>query len=235
MPIFRILHTFFLYLLTIISFFVGTGITLCFAPFSKNKVKLFQAAACLWANFLMSFSGIKVLARGLENIPRNQPLILVSNHQGAADIPILLAYIPIRFRFAIKKELFRIPFFGWYLRKAGYFSIDREVILSAYKTLETIIEILKAGESVLIFPEGTRSRDGSLGKFKRGSLMAALKAEVPIIPIAISGTYNIMPRGTYLINPKEVKLSVGKPIYIKSEGEYEQKVEEARNAIAGML
>jgi len=233
--IFRILHTLFLYLLTVISFFVGTGIILCIAPFAKDQAKLFQTAATIWARFLLFFSGVKVTIRGLENVPRGQPLIYVSNHQGAGDVPLMLAYLPSRFRFAIKKELFSVPIFGWYLRQAGYFSIDRKIMLSAYKSLERMIEILKAGESVLIFPEGTRSQDGSLGKFKRGSLMAALKAGVPVVPIAISGAYAIMPRGTYLINPKTVKISFGTPIYIKSEEEYEQKVEEARNAIAGML
>jgi len=233
--IFRVIHTISLYLLTVASFFAGTAIALCIAFFSKNKIRTFQAAASRWARFLMFFSGIKVEARGLENIPRDKPAILVSNHQGAADIPVLLANLPVRFRFAVKKELFRLPFFGWYLRQAGYFSIDREVVLSAYKTLETIVEILKAGESVIIFPEGTRTRDGSLGKFKRGSLMAALKSGAPVVPIAIAGSYDIQPRGTYLINPATVKLSVGKPIYIRHEKEYDAKVEEVRGVIAKML
>jgi 1-acyl-sn-glycerol-3-phosphate acyltransferase len=231
----RVLHTAFLYLLTVISFFVGTAITLCFVPFSRDKIRTYQSAAHLWARFLVFFSGVKVTTQGLENIPRDQPSILVSNHQGAADIPVLLAFLPIRFRFAIKKELFSIPFFGWYLKKAGYFSVDREVVLSAYKTLETIVEILKTGESVLIFPEGTRSRDGSLGKLKRGSLMAALNSGAPIIPIAISGSFNVMPRGSKLFRPAKVKLTAGKPIYIKSEEEYDHKVEEVRDAIAKML
>jgi len=231
----RTLHTLFLYLLTVISFFVGTGITLCFVPFTKKKTSPFQLAAHLWSRFLIFFSGSKAITHGLENIPRDKPVILVANHQGAADIPILLAYIPVRFRFAIKKELFKIPIFSWYMRQAGYFSIDREVVLSAYKTLEKIVEILNAGESVMIFPEGTRSRDGTLGKFKRGSLMAALKSQAPIIPIAISGSYKIMPRGTWLLKPTTVKLSAGKPIYIKSEEEYDRKVEEVREAIAKML
>lgn len=235
MVIIKSAHTILLYLLTVLSFFIGTGITLCVVPFSKNRIGTFQTAARRWARFLMFFSGVKVITSGFENFPKNQPAILVANHQGAADIPVLLAYLPVRFRFAIKKELFSIPFFGWYLKQAGFFSVDREVILSAYKTLETIVEILKTGESVLIFPEGTRSRDGSLGKFKRGSLMAALKSGAPIIPLALSGSYNVQPRGTWLIHPAQVKLTAGKPIYIKTEEEYNTKVEEVREVIAGML
>ena len=231
----RLLHTAFLICLIMISYFVGTALALCFAPFVRPRTRVFQAAAHYWARFLSFFAGIKVTAGGLENIPRGQPLIFVANHQGAADIPILLAYLPVRFRFAIKKELFNIPVFGWFLRQAGYFPIDREIILSAYKMIERIIEILKSGESVMIFPEGTRSRDGTLGKFKRGSLMAALKSGAPIIPIAISGSYGIMPRGTYLIKPSPDKLSGGQPIYIKTEEEYDNKVEEVRKVIAEML
>ncbi len=231
----RFLHTVFVSLLVVISFFVGILMTICLIPFIRPRTRLFQGAAHNWSKFLAFCSGIKVETSGLENIPRGKPLILVANHQGAADIPVLLAFLPVRFRFAIKKELFRVPVFGWYLRQAGYFPIDRQVILSAYKTLEQIIEILKSGESVMIFPEGTRSKDGSLGKFKRGSLMAALKSGAPVVPIAISGSYDILPKGTYLIKPSKVKLSVAKPVYIKNEDEYDAKVEEIREAIARLL
>jgi 1-acyl-sn-glycerol-3-phosphate acyltransferase len=233
--ILRVLHTGFFFCLIVISYFVGLAIAFCFLPFVRPRTRLFQSAAHYWARFLSIFAGIKVIPMGLENIPRNKPLIFVANHQGVADIPVLLAYLPVRFRFAIKKELFKVPIFGWYLRQAGFFPIDRAAVMSAYKTLDQIIGIIKSGESVMIFPEGTRSRDGSLGKFKRGSLMAALKSGAPVVPIAIDGSYDIMPRGTYLIKPSPVRLSVGKPIYIKSEEEYDQKVEEARNAIAKML
>ena len=232
---FRFLHTFFIVLLAITGFFVGAGIAFCFALFTTNKIKAFQNTAHLWARFLMFFSGVKVSVSGFNNIPLDRPAILVVNHQGAADIPILLAYLPGRFRFAIKKELFKIPCFGWYLKQAGYFSIDREAFRAAYRTLDTIAEIIKSGESVLVFPEGTRSWDGTLGKFKRGSLMAALKSGAPLIPIAISGSYNILPRGTKLLNPAAVKLSAGTPIYIRTEEEYENKVEAVRTAIERML
>jgi 1-acyl-sn-glycerol-3-phosphate acyltransferase len=231
----RLLRTLFVFLLVVVGFFVGSSLAYLFSPFVRPKTLAYQNAAHYWARFLGFFSGIKVETSGLENIPLNKSLILVANHQGAADIPVLLAYLPVRFRFAIKKELFNIPLFGWYLRQAGYFPIDRQVILSAFKTLDQIIRILKAGESVMIFPEGTRSRDGSLGKFKRGSLMAALKSGAPIVPIAIDGSYNIMPKGSYLFNPSRIKLSVGQPIYITDEKEYDQKVEEVRAAIAKML
>jgi len=184
---------------------------------------------------LVKVSGIRCEVSGIENIPKNKAMIFAANHQGAADILIVLACLPTNFRFAIKKELFNIPIFGWYLRRAGYFPIDRKLILSAYRTVENIIEYIKGGDNVLIFPEGTRTKTGELGKFKRGSLLAALKSGAPIVPLAISGSFNLMPTGSFIINPHPVKFSIGKPIEITSEADYDSKVEEVRSAIERML
>jgi 1-acyl-sn-glycerol-3-phosphate acyltransferase len=98
-----------------------------------------------------------------------------------------------------------------------------------------MVELLAGGNKILIFPEGTRSQDGSLGEFKRGSLLAALKAGVPVLPVAINGSYNIMPKGTKLIRPTKVRLSIGKPIIIANDSEYEAKLGAVRQSIANML
>lgn len=235
MVILRVIHNIFFYLLVIITFFVGTAITYCFVPFNRDKSYPFRRAASIWSGLLLPFSGVKVAVSGLENLPKGQPVIIAANHQGAADIPIVLSSLPLTFRFAIKKELFSIPIFGGYLRLAGYFPVDRKVVLSAYKMVETISAILKAGDSVLIFPEGTRSQDGRLGEFKRGSLLAASKSGVPVVPVAISGSYQILPRGTKLFKPAKVKFTVCPPVYFKSEEDYESKVLEVRDAIAAKL
>lgn len=233
--ILKTIHSLFFYILLVLSYVIGTSITLLFVPFFKNKTRPFQIAARLWARFLIFCSGIKVKVSGIENIEKDKSYIIAANHQGAADILLALAYLPVYFRFAIKKELFKVPIFGWYLRKAGYFPVDRKLILSAYKIIETMNEITKSGDSVLIFPEGTRSRTGELGPFKRGSLLTALKSQTPVVPVAISGSFDLMPAGTFIIHPHPVKLSAAKPVYIKSQEEYEAKVAEIREAIAGML
>jgi 1-acyl-sn-glycerol-3-phosphate acyltransferase len=235
MKVINIMRSLVFYLLTVLSYIFGTTITFLFVPFARVKSRPFQVAAQIWANFLIFISGVRVERHGLENIPRKGAFIIAANHQGAADILFALAYLPAGFRFAIKKELFKIPVFGWYLKKAGYFSIDRKLVLSAYRTVETIIEIIKQGESVLIFPEGTRTRTGELGRFKRGSLLAALKSGAPILPVAISGSFNIMPAGSWVIHPCRVKFSVGKPIHIRNEADYDGKVAEVRETIARML
>lgn len=231
----RIIYSLYFYLLAAIYFILGISIILFSLPFSKSKTKLFQTAAHLWARALTFSSGVRIKVSGIENIPKAKPLMLVSNHQGVPDILLLLAYLPIPFRFIIKMELFKIPLFGWYLKRAGYLSVDRKSLINAHRMVEKMVEISKTGESILIFPEGTRTKSGEIAKFKRGSLVAALKSGAPVIPIAISGSFDILPRGTWIINPQPVRLSVGKPIYIKSEAEYSNKLEEVRKAIAKML
>ena len=202
---------------------------------SYSNPPMCQTIARNWARFLITFSGIKITVSGLENIPKKQPVIFASNHQGAADILLCLALIPANFRFAIKKELFKIPIFGWALKKCGYFVIDRASLLSVLKMTQDFVGVLEKGGSILIFPEGTRSRNGALGPFKQASLLAAPKAGVPVVPIAISGSYSILQRGSWVFERHPIKFSVGKPIKIASEDEYVKKLEEIRDAIARML
>lgn len=202
---------------------------------SYSNPAVCQTIARRWARFLLTFSGIEISVSGLENIPKNQTVIFASNHQGAADILLCMGLIPINFRFAIKKELFKIPIFGWVLKKCDYFVIDRASILSVFKMTQDFVKVLKKGGSILIFPEGTRSRNGALGPFKQASLLAAPKAGVPVIPIAISGSYNILQRGSLIFERHPMKFSLGKPIWIESEEAYKDKLEEIRKAIASML
>ncbi|MFH1542263.1 MAG: lysophospholipid acyltransferase family protein [bacterium] len=235
MAIIRLIHTLLFYLTFAVTFLIGTAITVMIAPFAKDQTRLFQTSAHYWTKVLVFASGIKIQKTGLKNIPQDKAVIFASNHQGAVDVMLLLAVLPIGFRFAIKKELFKIPLFGWYIKKAGYFSIDRKMIRSAYRTVEEIIAIVQSGGSVLIFPEGTRTKTGELGTFKRGSLLAALKSKAAIMPVAISGSFHILPKGSLILHPRPVKFSVGQPIEITSETDYTTKVEEVRNSIAKML
>src|SRR3989339_1866450 len=123
----KTIRTLIFYILLVVTFFLGTTIALFFSLFASpaRKMRLFQIAAKLWAKLLVWVSGIPLTVSGLENLNKNEAVIYASNHQGAADILILLAVLPAGFTFIIKKELFDIPLFGWYLRAAGYISIDR--------------------------------------------------------------------------------------------------------------
>lgn len=171
-----------------------------------------HSIGALWSRILLFLSGVTVDIKGIEHLLKDKPQILASNHQGAFDILALQAFIPIQFRWVAKKSLFKIPIVGWSMSLAGYVGIDRERAGSAYKSIEEAAEKVKNGTSVLIFPEGTRSATGELLPFKRGGFLLAVKSGVPVMPISIQGTKDIMKRRSVLINPGRIKIVVGRPI-----------------------
>ncbi|MCD6580490.1 MAG: 1-acyl-sn-glycerol-3-phosphate acyltransferase [Desulfuromusa sp.] len=150
--------------------------------------------------------------QGTENILHDSPAIYVSNHQSNFDIPIIFAGLPIQFRWMAKQELFRVPLFGLAMKRSGIIPIDRS---NQRKTMHSIISAaqrIKDGASVVIFPEGTRTPDGQLQKFKKGALLIAAKAQVPVVPIAIHGSYQIQPKDRWKINGGLLKLEFLQPI-----------------------
>ncbi|OGC16123.1 hypothetical protein A3J90_03400 [candidate division WOR-1 bacterium RIFOXYC2_FULL_37_10] len=234
----NLIRTVLLCLVALITFFIGSILTILisFFYFPKDKVFIFQRAAIVWARLLVWISGIPINVYGRENIPLNEPLILVSNHQGMADILIALAILPVRFRFIIKKELFSVPIFGWYLRKSGYIPVDRGTRKGALDMFVLSKEVLEKGESILIFPEGTRSPDGKLQEFKRGSMFLAIKNKVRVLPLAISGSFGIMPKKSYIIHSVPVQIKIGKPVSLKQYGKDSDKAnEEVYRIIKEML
>jgi 1-acyl-sn-glycerol-3-phosphate acyltransferase len=124
----------------------------------------------------------------------------------------MLGHLPVQFRWLAKMELFKIPIFGRAMRKAGYISIDRYDRESAFKSLDVAAKKIKSGISVLIFPEGTRSRDGKIRPFKKGGFVLAIDSGVPIVPVVIKGTFAIMNKGKFRVNPGHVSMIVHKPI-----------------------
>ncbi|MFH2034309.1 MAG: lysophospholipid acyltransferase family protein [Candidatus Margulisiibacteriota bacterium] len=232
----KVLRSILFYLVVVFSFPVGSALT-CLASLAvKPASKAFRFVASRWSRLLVLISGVKITVSGKENVPRGEAVIFVSNHQGAADIPILLASIPVLFRFIIKKELFKIPFFGWYLRKADYLCVDRGAADKAHSFMSEAVNLLKAGQDLLIFPEGTRSRDGKLGEFKRGSLLLAFKAKVKIVPVAVSGSFDVFKGGSLLVNAVPVRVSIGKPISLEKYGsKFDKALEDVRSAIERML
>ncbi|OGC06874.1 hypothetical protein A2230_07490 [candidate division WOR-1 bacterium RIFOXYA2_FULL_36_21] len=234
----KFLRTIFLFFTVFLTFFVGTGITLfsSFFTSSPKKRKTFQRSAAIWSRLLIWLSGVPVHVTGRENIPRGEPLIFVSNHQGAIDILILLAVLPVGFRFIIKEELFKIPFFGWYLRRCGYIPVDRGTRKGALNMFLMSREALASKDSILIFPEGTRSPDGTLKEFKRGSMLLAIKNKVRVLPIAISGSFEIMPKHSMVIHSVPVTLKIGKPISLEEYGKDPDRAnEEVYRIIESML
>lgn len=189
----------------------------------------------LWSRILIGLSGVKVTVVGAENVPKTGPVLFVSNHRGAFDIPALQHAIPREFKWVAKKSLFSIPALGWSMTLAGFIPIDRQNAQAAYSSMEAAVERIKNGASVLIFPEGTRnSTDDLLLPFKRGSFLLAVKSGVPVVPVAIEGTRDILRKGGFMINPAPVRVVIGMPI--DSAGANEKMLrEKARAAIEGLF
>ena len=165
-----------------------------------------------WSRCLLALSGVRVTVTGIERIEAGRSYIFMANHQSNFDIPVLLGYLPVQFRWLAKAELFRVPIFGRAMRGAGYISIDRSDRAAAFASLQQAAEKIRQGVSILIFPEGTRSLDGSLKAFKKGGFVMAIGAGVPIVPVAVRGTYDIMPKHGLLIRPRPVVVDIGEPI-----------------------
>ena len=180
-------------------------------PFDR-KGKVVHLYARLWGWLILLANGVKVRVRGVGNIDPQRPYIYMCNHMSSFDIFALLAYLPVQFRWLAKVELFRIPILGWAMSTAGYISLDRSERKKAYKSMETAAQKIREGTSVVIFPEGSRSPDGSLQPFMKGGFTLAIKAGVPIVPIAIEGTWKIMPKDTLRIRKGEIGIVIDRPI-----------------------
>ena len=167
-----------------------------------------------WAKSILFFGRIKVKVKGLSRIDPTTSCIYMCNHQSNFDIPVLLAYLKVQFRWLAKAELFRIPLFGFAMRRAGHISIDRTDRQAAFISLEKAAITIREGASVIIFPEGTRSPDGNISPFKKGGFVMALDSGVPIVPVILHGTRAIMSKKKLRIVPGTVLVEITEPIDI---------------------
>ena len=188
----------------------GTAAILA-APFSRTG-NFVHLIARTWGHSILAASRIRVSIFGQENFDPSRSYIFMSNHQSNFDIPVLLAHLRCQFRWLAKAELFRIPIFGRGMRGAGYIPIDRSDRRAAMESLQQAAKTIRNGTSVMIFPEGTRSRDGVLRSFKKGGFILAVDAGVPIVPVLISGTFQIMPRSSLRIRSGRVCVQILEPI-----------------------
>lgn len=167
-----------------------------------------------WSRALIWIVGGRVSISGGENLPKG-PVLFVSNHVGSFDIPILIASLPKPFGFISKIEVLKIPVVGSWMRIMNCVFIDRKNRTDSSKAIGSGVEVLKEGHSLLIFPEGTRSKGGPMKTFKAGSLRLAMDAAVPIVPVAIYGTAEIMEKNKNIMRPADVKLTILSPIPFK--------------------
>lgn len=180
-------------------------------PFDRRG-NVIHRYARLWGWLILQANGVRVQVRGLEHVDHRQPAIYMCNHQGTFDIFVLLAHLPIQFRWVAKVGLFRIPVLGWAMSTAGYISLDRSKRKRAYRGIEIAARKIREKNSVVMFPEGSRSYDGTLQPFMNGGFTLALRAGVPICPITIDGSWALMPRTTLRIKRGTVRIVIGQPI-----------------------
>ncbi|HQR38304.1 MAG TPA: lysophospholipid acyltransferase family protein [Blastocatellia bacterium] len=166
-----------------------------------------------WCRLIAATAGMRVRVFGLENLPApGTPVVYMANHQSYMDIPVLYGFLPVQFRIIAKESLFKVPFMGWHLTRAGNIPINRSNRREAMRSMDAAAERIREGTPVVVFPEGTRSRNGVLQDFKAGSFKLATSAGVPIVPISIIGTCKIMAKDSLLIRPGIVEMHISAPI-----------------------
>jgi 1-acyl-sn-glycerol-3-phosphate acyltransferase len=167
-----------------------------------------------WARFILRISKARVTVNGLENVPLDRPCLFASTHQSFFDIWVLLAHLPIQFRFAAKESLFRVPFLGWHLRRSGNIPVHRGNPRKALRSIRDAARRIAAGVPVLVFPEGERSSDGTLQPFKNGLFLLATYAGCPVVPIAIQDSRYRLPKHSMRIQPGPLTMTVLPPVEV---------------------
>jgi 1-acyl-sn-glycerol-3-phosphate acyltransferase len=227
-------------LLSTISFVAATiagSLAALVAGAIDRSGDLVLVLARLWSRVILGVPGVKLEVKMHAPLQPGRPYVFMPNHASMVDIWVVFVAIPAPFRFIAKKQLSRIPLFGWAMAAGRFIFIDRQNAASARRTVGEAARRIRSGQSVVIFPEGTRTRDGRLGPFKKGGFHLAMDSGVDIVPVAIIGSHEIMPRGAALIKAGTVRLEVGEPIPtagLKS-ADREALIEKVRGRVAAML
>lgn len=189
---------------------LGLGIPAILAGLFDRRGELSWRFARCWGRVLLWAWGVRVAVTG-DSPPRG-PVIYAVNHGSVLDIPVLFAHLPGSFRIVHKRSLYLIPLIGLYLYCGGHIGIDRSKAFRARKSLERAAQRIAGGTSVAVFPEGTRSADGSVGPFKKGSFVLAIQAGVPVVPVSLAGVKRVAPRGLLRLRPGHLAMTLHPPI-----------------------
>lgn len=221
--------------LSIVTGFWGS-LALLVSLFEKSG-RIQHRIAQKWARWCVWISGKRVTIRGAENLGKHPVAVYASNHTSYMDTPVIFSSLPFQFRILAKKELWRIAFIGWYLRRSGQIPIDVGNAHAALASLGAGVKALRAGMPLFVFPEGARTPDGQLQEFLSGAAFLAIRAQVPLVPIALSGVYDLLPIHTHHFYPSELTLSVGEPIDTRgmTVRHIDELTAKLRSAIESML
>lgn len=213
-------------------------LTFCFGgliilmSFLGSPGQSIQHLCRVWGRTLLWLGRIPLQVEGLEHLQEGQAYVYAANHRSAFDIFVLIAILPGRFLWVAKQSLFRIPVFGWALTRMGSIPVDRSNLEAAIKSLNRATAIVRSGVSMIIFPEGTRATSRELLPFKKGVFIMALKAGQPIVPVSLSGTRGIQPRGALRVKPGPVRVVISPPVYPRDFRRKEDLMDAVRQAIA---
>jgi 1-acyl-sn-glycerol-3-phosphate acyltransferase len=188
------------------------GTVSLFVSLFDPKGKLQHRIATVWAKLSVFISGSKLNVIGAENLARVPVAVFAANHTSYMDTPVIFASLPVQFRILAKLELWPIPFIGWYLNRSGQLPIDTRNPRATLTSLGVAAKALKSGMSLFVFPEGGRTPDGELKEFLPGAAYLAIRSQVPIIPIALKGVYDLLPIHTRHYFPCDLTLIAGEPI-----------------------
>lgn len=190
---------------------------------TERRIELVHKVTKAWAKSLLWLSGAKIKVEGEENIPEG-PVLYVSNHQSNFDIPIFISYVDRPKGFIAKSETAKMPFVVSWMRQMRCVFMNRKDIRQSVEAIGQGVKYIKEGYSMVIFPEGTRSSSGEVGEFKAGSFKLALKSGASVVPVVISGSKDIMEKGSLIIKPAKVKVKILEPVNVKELSKEEAKL-----------
>jgi 1-acyl-sn-glycerol-3-phosphate acyltransferase len=212
-------------------------LTIVLGPFDRHGKRVYRINR-FWTWLILRLGGISLTVTGLENIDSGQPYVFMVNHQSNVDIPVLVQSLrQFQLRWIAKKELLRVPLFGWAMWATKHITVDRSDPSDAIKSLERAKDRLATGISIVVFPEGTRSRNGRLSPFKKGGFLLAAKTRTRIVPVTIVGSSSLLPAGAWRLRPGSIEVFVDEPISTEGyrAGKLNALTEQVREVIAGRL
>ena len=240
--LYKIIYLFYSFIVIVLPWLIGYLAAIIITVKSNRKEIIFNIISRFVSRISVRLLDLKVKVHGKENIPINEPVIFVSNHQSFFDIMIAFASIPNNFSFISKESVFHVPLVGKFMKTSGHISLKREAGKKAYETMLETTDKLNCGKSLVIFPEGTRSVDGKLGPLKRGISLIISQSGKMVIPMAIIGSGKFFPRDSFICDPRkrDIKVKFGKPLLfekrVKSTRENTNKiVESIRESISKLI
>lgn len=233
-------YTIFAWSIGLIVFLIGSTCAIIAYPFDlwENRSGDFvHIVSRYFGRSLLWIFGIKVYAKGLENLYKDRAQLICANHQSLFDILILDSMLPVQFRYVVKKELSSIPILGWCLKFEKQVLVDRSNRRKGIESIKRAGDLINNGRSVAVFPEGTRSTDGEVKEFRKGSLLIAFGTNAPIVPVTIDGSFKIMSKKSFRLHPGHVRMIISQPIETAGLSRSEQKslAEKIRHVIVSNM